>query len=135
MVGHEPVKTLADAGGARHVIVRPQGQPPSGNRQCFEHRARALDNPPVRLDKLDGTRTAFARQFGEALIDGGVLERHVLDGVSGPVAPSRDPIAAEPAITVENEHGSGGRRTDSHGISHVSVVTEFGPGRLLKNVL
>ena len=135
MVGNKPIQTLADGGGARHVIVRPQGQPPPGNRQCFEHREGALDDSPVRLDELDRTPTPLARQFGEALSEGGILERYVLDGVAGPVTPSRDPKAAEPAIAVENEYGSDGRRTDAHGISHVSVVTEFGPGRLLKNVL
>ena len=134
MVGNEPIQALADGRGAWHALVRPQGQPSSGKRQCFEHRARALDDSPVRLDELDGPRAAFARQFGEALSEGGILKRPVLHDVAGLGAPSRDPIPAEPAIAVENEHGGGGRRTLAHGISHVSVVTEFGRGRLLKNV-
>ena len=131
MVGNKPIQALADGRGAWHALVRPQRQPPSGKRQCFEHRERALDDSPVRLDELDGTSTAFARQFGEALSEGGILKRPVLHDVAGPGAPSRDPIPAEPAIAIENEHGCGGRRTDARGISHVSVVPEFGPDRIV----
>ncbi len=128
MVGNNPIKALADGGGARHVLVRPQGQPPSGKRRCFEHRARAFDDSSIGLDELDGARTAFARQIGEAFSEGGILEGQVLDGVAGPEAPPRDPVPTEPTIAVENEHRNRGRRTGWPGISHAAPTPRVSLG-------
>jgi hypothetical protein len=113
VVGEESIGTLAERRDSWKVLISPQrrstpakGQHPEDSFGCFE-------DPSVGFDQLNSARQAHAGKIGEPPLNVGILGGLVIDGLAGSIVPPSDPEPAEPAVAVEDDHRTFGRRLNA----------------------
>src|SRR2546421_1215319 len=111
MAGDNAVSQFGYGGNSRNVLISPERPGASISQRTKDSFSRAV-NAPVCFDKLDSSIKAGGRDFRKPSRNARMLERKIVDLMTGYLLPARDPIAAEVAIPIEDQQRPGWRRTD-----------------------
>src|SRR2546430_6584360 len=99
MARDEAVSELGYGGNSRNVLISPERPGASISQRTKDSFSRAV-NAPVRFDKLDSSIKARGRDFRKPSRNARMLERKIVDPITGYLLPARNPVAAKVAIPI-----------------------------------
>src|SRR5438874_5019041 len=95
------------------MSISPKRPAPTVGQRAKHGLSRAV-NAALRFDQLHSLLEASTGDFRKSLGNCWILKCKIINAIACDPLPARDPIAAEIAITIEDQQRLGWRRTDPH---------------------